>query len=61
MYGMGQTLGTATPAVAGIVALPATGGNTIFTIAAYAAIVIGVTALALQLGVGFYRLSARSK
>lgn len=60
MY-QGHTLGTATPAVAGIAVLPATGGNTIFTIAAYTAIVIGVTALVLQLGVGIYRLSARSK
>lgn len=56
-----ETLGSSTTATAGIVTLPATGGNTVFKMAAFSAIVIGVTALLLQLSVGIYRLTARRK
>lgn len=55
----GQVLGAATTSVVGIAVLPATGGNPIFTFAAIAAIVIGGTALLLQIGVGLYRRTLR--
>ncbi|HJQ08413.1 MAG TPA: hypothetical protein VJ836_02935 [Candidatus Saccharimonadales bacterium] len=61
MYQEGQVLGAAAPLGAGIAALPATGGNPVFTIAAYAAITIGVTAVVLQLVAGIYRFSSRAK
>jgi hypothetical protein len=53
-----DVLSAATPTALGVAVLPATGGNTIFTVAAYTAIVIGVSALLLQLAVGVYRLTA---
>lgn len=55
-----DVLSATAPVVAGVAVLPNTGGNTIFSVAAYAAITIGVTALVLQLAAGIYRLSARS-
>jgi hypothetical protein len=56
-----QVLGAAVTSVGGIAVLPATGDNIIFTVAAYAAIVIGVTTLALQVMVAIYRIYSRSK
>lgn len=57
----GQVLGVATTSIVGIAALPATGGNPILTFAAIAAVVVGGTALLLQVGVGLYRLTLRNK
>ncbi len=60
MYGRGVVLG-GTSTAAGIAVLPNTGSRTILSTIAVVAIVVGVTAVVLQLGVALYRHSLRTK
>ncbi len=58
MYGIGRggdLIGSTVVTGSGIIMLPATGGNTLGTILAYAAIAIGGTALMSQLVVRIVR------
>lgn len=58
MYGNAGTVAGATTTVAGVAALPNTGGNTLLTIVSIAAIAIGVTAIVAQVAVMAYRRRA---
>ncbi len=60
MYGKGVVLG-GTSTAAGIAVLPKTGSHTLISNIAIVAIVVGVTAVVLQLGVALYRRSLRTK
>lgn len=61
MYFSGPVVLGASTTAAGIAALPATGGRPLLTYAAIAAIVLGATAVTMQLAVVLYRRSLRSK
>jgi hypothetical protein len=56
-----KVLSAVTPVAGGIAVLPNTGGHTILGYVAITAIVLGTTALVLQLSVTLYRLSLRRR
>lgn len=58
MYGQGGVVGGATSTAAGVAVLPNTGGNPLLTAIAITAIVLGSTAVAVQLAVSGYRRHA---
>ncbi len=55
MYGVKDTAATAVPAVAGAVALPATGDNTLLNVAVVIVVATGVVATLVQIGLIVYR------
>lgn len=59
MYGQGSgVVGGAASTTAGVAALPKTGGSPLLMVVSIAAIVLGVTAIVVQLAVMSYRRQA---
>lgn len=56
-----KVLSAVTPVAGGIAVLPNTGSRTILSYIAIAAIILGATALVMQLSVTLYRLSLRRR